>query len=128
MSQQPKVPLSRVAVHFLQMFAVKRIPLPTEKHTEAFKDGVCNLLPNNVDVYTQQGQSRLYVYGEQGENALLGLFLYEYVGIHLPLLAEQPKTNETYSTKGLPGTSGSRELGHRAWVPLPPKVLRQHRW
>lgn len=46
-------------------------------------------------MYTQQEQSRLYVYGGQGENALLGLFLYEFVGIHLPLLAEQPKTNET---------------------------------
>lgn len=35
------------------------------------------------------------MYGGQGEHALLGLFLYEYVGIQLPLLAEQPKTNET---------------------------------
>lgn len=50
MSQQPKVPPSPIAVHFLQMFAVKRIPLPTEKHTEAFKDGVCSLLLNNVDM------------------------------------------------------------------------------
>lgn len=30
----------------------------------------------------------------QGEHALLGLLLYKYVGILLPLLAEQPKTHE----------------------------------
>lgn len=34
------------------------------------------------------------MYGGQGEHALLGLFLYKYAGVHLPLLAEQPKTHE----------------------------------
>lgn len=97
MSQQPQVPPSPIAVHFLQMVAVKRIPLPTEKHTEAVKDGVYSLLPNNIDMCLRsRGSQGFTCMGGrgQGEHALLGLLLYKYVGILLPLLAEQPKTHE----------------------------------